>query len=390
MHRQFKLFYFLTILSLVCLMFITFETPVHADCEKQNVLDEIYQQQVKESHADELEESLPKDTRKSLDFIGVHGIDWTNLSNVTPEKIFKKIFSYIKESSPKPMKAAFGMVAIILLAALVDSFKISLSQRPLSGTVNVIATLCICTMSLEPIIDFIARASGIIKGASNFMLCYVPVMTGIMLASGQTVSATSYNVLMITAGEIISQVASRLITPLLSVFLALSTVSSISTSINLNGICKTFHSFIKWSLGFIMTIFVSLLTLQSLVGNSADSTALKATKFMISSFVPIVGGALGDALGSVQSCVKLLKSGVGAFGIIAASFIFLPIIIECLIWIATMNTCSAISEIFQLNKISTLLKGAGTVVSTMLSIILCSMMILTVSTVIVLIIGGSV
>ncbi len=390
MYRQSKLVYLLTTLSFFCLTFITLGIPVHASSEKQNAIDEIYQQQIKESHANELKDALPNDTQKSLEVIGVHGIDWASFSNVTPEKIFKKILSYIKESSPKPIKSAFGMIAVILLAALVDSFKVSLSQRPLSGTVNVIATLCICTMSLEPIISFIARASGVIKGASNFILCYVPVMTGIMMASGQTVSATSYNVLMITAGEIISQVASRLITPLLSVFLALSTVSSISTSINLNGICKTFHSFIKWSLGLVMTIFVSLLTLQSLVGNSADSTTLKATKFMISSFVPIVGGALGDALGSVQSCVKLLKSGVGAFGIIAASFIFLPIIIECLIWIATMNTCSSISEIFQLNKISTLLKGAGTVVSTMLSIILCSMLILTVSTVIVLILGGSV
>lgn len=384
MKRKFKICFL--ILSIASCFFMP---SVFASERKEDITDEIYQEQVKESHADELMDSIPKDTKKSLEFIGVNGISWEDFSNITPQKIFSKIFSYAKESFPKPIKTSMRMIAVILLAALMDSFKLSLFEQPLSGTTNIIAALCVCTMTLDPIITFISSASSVIKGASNFMLCYIPIMTGIMVASGQTISATSYNVLMITSGEIISQIASNLITPLLSVFLALSITSSISPSINLNGICSTFHSFIKWSLGFVTTIFVGLLTIQSLIGNTADSTASKATKFLISSFIPIVGGALGDAFSTVQSCVKLLKSGVGAFGIIAASFIFLPILTECLIWIATMNTCSAISEIFQLKRISELLKSIGKVVSTMLSLILCSMMILIVSTVIVLILGGN-
>ena len=372
-----------TVLFLCC-------NTVYASEEHGKInFEDIYNTQLEDSGANKLTESLPKDTLETLNWIGVQGVDWKQLMNITPDKIFSQIMSTAKESSPKPIKASLSVIAVTLLAALMDSFKLSIAQRPLNGATGIIATLCVCTMALEPIIVFIEKAGGVIKGASNFMLCYIPVMSGIMIASGQTASAASYNILMMTSGEIISQIASGLLTPLLSIFLAVSVVTSISPSLNLDGVCSLFHSFVKWTLGLTMTVFVSLLTIQSLVGNAADSTSIKTAKFVISSFVPIVGSALGDAFGTVQSCIKLLKSGVGAFGIIAASFIFLPILIECIIWMLAMNVCASISDVFQLGKISSLLKNAGKVVSTMFSIILSCMMILTVSTVIVLIVGGN-
>lgn len=109
---------------------------------------------------------------------------------------------------------------------------------------------------------------------------------------------------------------------------------------------------------------------------------------MIGSFVPVVGGALEDAFGTVQSCVKLLKSGVGAFGLLAGAFIFLPVILECVLWILTLSACSAIGEIFALKEITTLLKATTKVLETMLAIILCSMTVLMISTVLILVIGG--
>ena len=48
-----------------------------------------------------------------------------------------------------------------------------------------------------------------------------------------------------------------------------------------------------------------------------DVTTNKSVKFVVSSFVPIVGTALGEAFGTVHSCAKVLRSGVGAFGILA-------------------------------------------------------------------------
>ena len=186
-----------------------------------------------------------------------------------------------------------------------------------------------------------------------------------------------------------TQVASRLLVPLLNIFLALSVTASVSPRLNLTGICDMFSKVIKWILGFIMSVFVGLLAIQSIIGTAADTAGTKAVKFVISSFVPIVGGALSDALNTVQSCVKLLKSGVGAFGIIAAGCVFIPILIQCLLWLAALQVCAAVGDVFELKQTTSLLRASGKVISTIISILLCCMTVLIVSTVLMLMIGGA-
>lgn len=376
---------------LLAFFFFFLALPVHgqADTPPQSDQNEdYYQQQLEQSGADELTDELPNDTRLMLENMGVYGADWQNLQSLNPTAIFGEIFSAAQKQSAGPLKAAVEVLAVMLLCALMEGMKLSLGDRPMSGVMGVVSTLCVCTIIIMPVVSCVQSAAQVIKGASGFMLCYVPVIAGIMIAGGQTVSAASYNLMMVGAGEVISQIATGFLVPMLNIFLALSITASISPRLNLNGICEAFSKAVKWVLGIVMTIFVSLLTLQSIVGAAADTTGTKAVKFAISSFIPVVGGALSDAFNTVQGYVKLLKSGVGAFGILAAGCIFIPILLQCLLWLATVHICACVGDIFDLKQLSSLLRAAGKVISMLLSIILCCMLILTVSTVVVLVIGG--
>ena len=380
-------------LFFLLLFLVLFTLPVHAEEQEDDTSSaaswqQYYDDQMEKSGANDLKDELPNDTKKMMENAGIYEADWQSLANLNPGNLFGTIFGVAKEKSPAPFAAIAQILAVILLCALIDGLKLSFSEGPLGGLMGVVGTLCICVILVSPIVNCIASAASVIQGAATFMLCYVPVIAGIMIAGGQTVSAGSYHLMMMGAGEIISQIASRFLVPLLNVFLSISIVSSISAKLNLKGICDMFYKVVKWVLGLSMTIFVSLMTIQSLVGTAADGTGNKAAKFLISSFVPVVGGALGEAFSTVQGCVKLLKSGVGAFGIIAAAFIFLPTIVECLLWQLTVQVSAAVSDIFELRQISDLLRAAGKVLSMMLSIILCCVTILIVSTVIVLMIGG--
>jgi len=140
-------------------------------------------------------------------------------------------------------------------------------------------------------------------------------------------------------------------------------------------------------LGFCMTVFAGLLTVHSIVASSMDETTAKAAKFVVSSFVPVVGSALGDALQTVTGCVKLLKSGVGAFGLLAGALIFLPVILQCLLWMVTLNVCAGAGDIFELKEITSLLRAVAKAVELILAIVLCCLTVLTVSTAIVLLMG---
>ena len=137
-----------------------------------------------------------------------------------------------------------------------------------------------------------------------------------------------------------------------------------------------------------MTVFTGLITMHSIVAAAMDTTGTRAARFVVSSFVPVVGNALGEAIHTINGCVKMLKSGVSAFGLLAGLFIFLPIIIESIMWLLTIHICAGIGDVFDLKEVTSLLRASIDVIETLLSIILCCMTILTVSTVVMLIIGG--
>lgn len=351
--------------------------------------EDIYQEQKEDSGASNLNEKLPNSVREDLNDIGIDGVDLNELTKLTPEKIFGKIFSMIEEKTPECSKSMFSILAVIMLCALVESFKLSLGEKPLSGAVNVIGVLCICTMIIMPITESISTMSKSLKATGNFMLCYVPVMAGIMVASGQAFAATSYSSIMLIINEFIVQITNIFLIPILNLFLSVSVASALSTKVKLTGVCNVFSKIIKWSLGLCMTIFVGVLTIQNVISTAADSAGNKAAKFIISGFVPIVGGALGDAFSTVQACVKTLKNGVGAFFLIGCGFIFLPIIIDCLSFMLSVNVCLAVGEIFDLSAIVSLLKGIAKVLSTMLAFTLCCLFTLIVSTVLILTLGGN-
>lgn len=383
MHKKFFL-----VFACILLIFGYGSRVFAYDNNCNDSLKDIYSEQIHASGADELMDELDSDTQEKLKILGVDSIDWHEIADIRMEKIFYAIGTSLKASFPKPVKTSAYIIGVILLTSICASLKQTSSQKVLDGVIDVIGCLCICVNALYPIISFVGKTVNMIQNASKFILCYIPVMSGIMIATGQTASAASYNVIMLSACEFISQVAANLLAPFLCILLTIAVVSSISARLDLSGIYDLLHSSTKWVLGLSMTIFTGLLSVQSVVGASVDTSSNKAAKFVISSFVPVVGSALGDAFGTVQSCVKLLKSGVGAFGILGAGALFLPIVTEAFAWIIFLNICSCIGRIFELDKISKLLTSTSKVLSLLLSIVFCCMTVLIVSTVIILVIGN--
>lgn len=376
------------ILLIAAAAFLLFTPAVAAEPSVPDGARQFYEEQKRQSGADRLEDKLPSGTRRILEELGVGGANWDSVTDITPQNYFQKILSVFTGKFQNPLRAAACVVAVILLCSLLNGMKLSFGEKPLGGVIGMVATLCICTIVVAPIVACIQDAADMLKAASGFLLACIPVLAGIMIAAGQPVTAGSYHLLMLAAGNVISIFAADFLVPMMNIFFALSVVSAISPNISLSGVCSALNKAAKWIMGLFMTLFTGLITIHSLVASSMDSTGSKAVKFIVSSFVPVVGNALGDALNTVNGCVKLLKSGVGAFGLLAGLFLFLPVIAECMLWILTLSVCSGIGQIFDLREVTALLKASSDVVSTMLAVLLCCMAVLIISTVIMLVIGG--
>lgn len=331
--------------------------------------------------------SLSDDVKQSLENIGINGIDGQQISQISFTEVVNEIVKLAGENSAGPLKAVISLTALILICSLLSSYKNSLSSE-LSSSLGIAAVLCATCTAALPAIQVIADMSAVVKTASAFMLAFVPVMVMIMSSTGHAVSGASYYAMMIGAGEGVGQLSSKVIVPFLNMFLGVSVTASVCPETRLSGISSVISKAVKWILGFVMTVFTAVLSFKQLITASVDDVSTRAVRFTLNSFIPIVGSALSDAYKTVQGSVNLLKSGLGIFVIISIAFVFLPIILNSLLWIFTLSAGKLFADTLGTNQVKNLLEGVSTVLSTLLAIVLCIMSVYIISTALVLLLGG--
>ena len=130
-------------------------------------------------------------------------------------------------------------------------------------------------------------------------------------------------------------------------------------------------------MGLCLTVYVALLTLQSLTAGAADSVGTRTVKFVISSAVPVVGGALSEAYSSLSGCLSLVKNAVGIFGIVVMAAAFLPVLASVGLTMLALNLAGAVGEVLGEARTAGVVKSASAALAVLGGLILCyGMMIL--------------
>ena len=344
--------------------------PVLAEEEEDT--DRLYQEQLEASGAEALFDSLPDGTRELLDKLGISGLDADSLTALQPGTALSELLAMAGSQSGGVLGSCGLLLGIILLCALMDSLKQTVREPAVSDVFGVICSLAACAA----------------ESTSVFMISFVPVYSGILLTSGQALTAASYNTVVLFVAELISLLATKVIVPLMTVSLALGLTGSVSGGLRLEGVGSWINKAAGWLLTITTSLFVGLLSLQGIVGAAADTLAGRAINFSISSFVPVVGGALSEAFNAVKGCLSLLKSTLGGFGILTTVLIAAPPILECVLWSLGLSLCGMAAELFGLSQISTVLKTAQSVVKTLIGVLAACALFMIIATTIVTKAGG--
>ncbi len=79
-----------------------------------------------------------------------------------------------------------------------------------------------------------------------------------------------------------------------------------------------------WITGALMTVLCAVLSFQTVLARTADSLSMRAVKFTLSGMIPVVGGAVSEALSTVTAGFSLAEKTVGGFGIALILWQVLP------------------------------------------------------------------
>lgn len=336
-----------------------------------------------------LSNSLDQNSQDSLNNLGIDEKDYNSIINLSFSDFFKEILRIAGQEGVTPLSSLALVMCLLLIYSVFDNFRDDLKGRNMQTISDAVFVLIITLSIVTPVVSVVNRAVSSIENAGSFMLLYIPIMVVALITNGQGVTGASYYSFVVMVGEGITWLSSHLIAPLLSVFLGVSVTSSVSSDIKLDGIIRELSKFIKWVIAFVMTVFSGLLTFKTLITTAADTVSTRAVRFTLSSFIPIVGSALSEAYKTIQGSMTLLKTGLGVFVIISVVIVFLPVVINCLLWIISLNISSGVADMLGVKAPSSVLKSCSSVLSTLLVIILCVMAIYVISTAIILTLGST-
>lgn len=330
----------------------------------------------KQSGIYETKQALPEETQRLLKQSGI--------SEMVPENtdtnmIFKTLASVAQGSMDEPIRCAVRMLGIIILTVLVQGIGEGLKNRLSDGTVNMVAGCAAAICLFEPLCSLAERASDAVGAASTFSLTFAPAYASILAASGQPATAAAFSTWTLAAGTLFSGLLKVVVVPACGILLGISVISACTSGFGLENAAQSVSKGIKWLLGIFAVIFTGVMSLKSVVASGSDGIGIKTAKFVISGFVPVIGSALGEAAQTVQSSLVAIKGGVGAFGIIAFAYIFIPVVTENIIWSGVMAICGFVSSLLGAKQMEKAFTAAGSVLGMLLAAELFSLAVITVS-----------
>lgn len=192
-----------------------------------------------------------------------------------------------------------SILIIIVIHSILKSIGENIGNNSISQIAYYAQYILIVTLIMSNFSEIISSIKETITNLVGFVNTLIPILLALIVTTGNTISANLLQPVILFSVVFISNSITLIIIPILLIATVLGIVSNISDKIQIDKLSKFLKSSIVWVLGFVITIFVSILSLEGNLTSSVDALTIKGLKAASSTFIPVVGKALGDSVDTV-------------------------------------------------------------------------------------------
>lgn len=263
--------------------------------------------------------------------------------------LFKKIINVLIVDIRDFLPFLFTILAIGILASLVNEFKGS------NDTSDIIHFVCMCVMVITIIFvfkDILSLVSVTLNTLLKQMEILFPILLTLMTAIGSFTTISIYNPLVAVLTTLVGFVFDKLLFPIFIVVFVLAILGNLTDTIKLNKLQSFLTSVFKWTIGIIFTLFTGFLSIQGITAGRYDTVSIKATKFAVKSYIPIIGSYISDGMDFLVLGSVLVKNTIGLVGVFILFLTVISPIISIVIVKLGFQLCGAILEMCGSRRLS--------------------------------------
>ena len=255
--------------------------------------------------------------------------------------IFKQAVSSISPDITEAVGVCAGLISIILISSVLGSYAPN-SIR----TIRLVCTVCVAALLIRPSNSYIQLGVETVQQLCEYGKLLLPVMTAALAAEGGITSATGLYAGTVVLNTFISSCVTKLIVPMLYIFLALCVAGSATEENSLKNLKDFMKWLITWSLKIALYLFTGYLGITGVVSGTVDASSIKAAKLALSSFVPVVGSVISDASEAMLVSVGVMKNAAGVGGMLAFIAVFIAPFLKIGLQYMLLKLTSAACAVF--------------------------------------------
>lgn len=300
--------------------------------------------------------------------------------------IFKNLRTYIHEILENNYTFFFKILSVVLMASVLEHIS---SGGALSDSVRLLASAVIAVNLLDLFSDISNYCISVTDKLVLFVNSLIPLLITLVASGGNVASAGILNPVMLAASSVVSVLVKNVVMPLVFVGFGFRVCGAISGRAHITRLGGCMFSFLKWGMGFLMTVYTGVVAIIGAAAPQIDELTLKTAKYAVSSFVPYVGGMLSDGVGLVLNCSHILKNSVGILGLVGITAAGVVPCIGVAVKSLFLEVLSVVSAPIADFRTQTVIKEVASCVNVLLGtmVVVCVMYIVSVT--VIIFVGGA-
>ena len=286
----------------------------------------------------ELNEDIPFLTGSTIKDIATKGLDfnWQTIST----KFLSCLFKELATNAHLMGKLLFLAVLCALLQNLQNSFE----QSSISLLAYSVCFIFLCVISLNAFYNGLTLARETVGNMVGFMEALLPLLLSLLAGVGALTSAALLTPLMLLVISVTSVIVKDVILPLLFLTAVLECVNYLSGKYGLSNLTGVLKQASMMILGFVLVVFIGIISIQGVAGSIADGLTLRTAKYATATFIPVVGKMFADTVELVMGASLLLKNAVGVFGVVAIALLCALPLIKLISLVVVMKIAGALIQ----------------------------------------------
>lgn len=324
---------------------------VYADTESdlEEKLNTNIVEQIKDLNFDELDYYLAQ-LQKDYNFVKTTSFSDTIKQVATGnyfseyDNVFDAVINLLFGNFKNILPLLFLIIAIAVLGSILNSLKSSSINGGVNDLIHFVCFSVVVLILVGSITHVITLTSTTLNLMGKQMEIVFPIMLTLLTAIGGVSSVGIYKPVVAILTQGVSFIFSKLLFPIFIMSFIFLIIGNLNKNMKLEKFNGFLSSTFKWVVGFVFTLFGAFLTIQGISAGKFDGISIKATKFAVKSYIPLIGGFISDGFDLILYSSVIIKNAVGVVGLFLIFGTILSPIIQILILKLGLQLVSAVLE----------------------------------------------